>query len=147
MPFVFLLIGCVVMLSTVRPGSWHLLSTELKAKVNSFCVQNSWMCGTDQSWLHHYCTDIVKIFRRMKDGRRSHVPFLLYFKRHVKYAGHARLTYTLGVLLSSWGWNRALKAREGSGIEECGGAIQWLGPSVYFTLCETGSVHLAAPLT
>lgn len=35
-----LLIRCVVIpaLSTVRPSSWRLLSTELEAKVNSFCV-------------------------------------------------------------------------------------------------------------
>lgn len=32
----------------------------------------------------------------MAGGRRSHVPFHPYFKRHVKNVGHARVNYSLG---------------------------------------------------
>lgn len=73
--------------------------------------------------------------------------FILLFKRHVKYVGHARVNHSLGFYwhleVETW----AKKEREGSGTEECGRARHRLGQSVCIKPCETGSIRRAVLLT
>lgn len=54
------------------------------------------MCSSYSLQLHHFSAHIAKILLTVKGGRRSHVSFCLYFERHVKHAGRARVNYSLG---------------------------------------------------
>lgn len=94
MPIVFLLIRCVVIPRYQQSDPFldvinrALSQSQLLLCVKFLNVQHALV------WLHHYCTHITKLLQTMVGGR-SHVPFHLYFKRHVKYVGHAWVNYSL----------------------------------------------------